>query len=241
MATDEEIYAELPDDPEEAFLRLEKHFREQSEAKLKRANEHDNVNQYYVEYISKVVAAIHELGLETEFETEVPSIRNVSYNTYADFGKDVDHYRTKISIRNARRIKGYSVLLDEATKTKIRHHLDQVRGFIEKLEVTQDKKEELLKKLNAFSADLDRARTRYEAWGDVVIQAAEVLGEAAEKAEPARKWLDSIGRLIWGAKEKENETKQLPPPREKKQLPPPRQEKRVASSKTADMDDEIPF
>jgi hypothetical protein len=201
-----------------APLRLEKHFREQSEAKLRQAGEHDSVNQYYVEYISKVVAAIHELNLETEFETEVPSIRNVSYNTYADFGKDVDHYRTKLSIRNARRTKGYSVSLDDATKTKIRHHLEQVRSFIEKLEVSQDKKEELLKKLNAFSADLDRARARYEAWGDVVIQAAEVLGEAAEKAEPARKWLDSIGRLIWGAKEKENEMKQLPPPREPKRI-----------------------
>ncbi|MBI5262554.1 MAG: hypothetical protein HY852_12145 [Bradyrhizobium sp.] len=228
--TDEEAYAELPDDPEMAFLQLEKHFREQCEAKLKVAGENDYVNMYYVEYISKVVAAIQELGISTEFETEVPSIANVSYQTYADFGKDVDHYRTKLSIRHARRAKGYSVRFDAATKTKIRHHLEQMRQIIEKLEVNRDKKQSLLDKLNDFAKEVDRDRTRFEAWGAVVIQAAEVFGEAAERAEPARKWLDSIGRLIWGAKENETETKHLPPPKEVKKI-----------GKRSDLDDDIPF
>ena len=63
-----------------------------------------------------------------------------------------------------------------------------------------------------------------------MIQAAEVLGDAADKAEPARKWLDSISRLIWGAKNDEDAAKQLPAPKEVKQIEPP---------KKSDMDDEI--
>lgn len=228
--TDEEVYAELPDDPELAFLLLEKHFREQCEAKLKATENHTETQTIYVEYISKVVAAIRELGIEAKFETKIPRIQDVSFHTYAEFGKDVEHYRTGLQIRHARRSKGYSVRFDGATKEKIRHHLDQLRGIIDKLEVNAGKKEALFDRLNDFAKELDRDRTRFESWGAVVIQAAEVLGDAAEAAEPARKWLDSIGRLIWGAKEKENETKQLPPPKEIKQIEPPKK-----------LDDEIPF
>ena len=101
--------------------------------------------------------------------------------------------------------------------------------MVGKLEVNQNKKENLLDKLNAFAAEVDRDRTRFETWGAVVIQAADVFGEAAEKAEPARKWLDSIGRLIWGAKQEEDEAKRLPAPKEIKQI----EQKKS--------DDEIPF
>jgi hypothetical protein len=244
--TDEEVYADLPDDPEEAFLKLEKHFKEDCQAKLAALAQDETPRLVYVEYISKVIAAVRELGIEAEFETDVPRISTVDYNTYAEFGKDVDHYRTKMSIRNARRTKGYSVRFDGATKEKIRHHLEQLRGIIEKLEVKQEKKESLFDKLNDFAKEVDRDRTRFEMWGAVVVQAAEVLGDAAEAAEPARKWVDSISRLIWGAKEKENETKQLPPPKEVKQIEQKKEPKRIeppqkkiASPKT--VDDEIPF
>ena len=44
--TDEEVYAELPDDPELAFLQLERHFREQTDAKLAAAGENENVSMY---------------------------------------------------------------------------------------------------------------------------------------------------------------------------------------------------
>lgn len=144
----------------------------------------------------------------------------------------MQHYRTTLQIRQSRRNKGYSVRFDTATKQKIRHHVEQVRGVIQKLEVEQPKKENLLKQLDAFLAEVDRDRTRFEAWGAVVIDAAEVLGDAAERAEPARKWIDSISRLIWGAKMDEDEAKRLPAPREVKQIEPPRK---------SNMDNEIPF
>ena len=246
--TDEEVFAELPDDPEEAFLVLERHFREQCEAKVQAAGQNDSVEIHYVEYISKVLAAIRELGIRAAFETEVPEIQNVSYHTYANFSKDVEHYRTGLQIRRARRSKGYSVRFDAATKEKLRHLLEQVREIVEKLEVNENKKDVLLKRLNDFAKEVDRDRTRFEAWGAVVIQAAEVMGEAAEKAEPARKWLDSIGRLIWRAKEKEEETKQLPAPKEVKRIEPPKNEDQTEPPKNEDQteppkneDDEIPF
>ncbi|MFZ2068095.1 MAG: hypothetical protein WAV27_19155, partial [Xanthobacteraceae bacterium] len=104
--TEEQVYADLPDDPEQAFVILEKFFRKQSEDKLARTENSMDQKVIYVDYISKVIAAITELGLTAKFETEVPSIQNVDFNTYAEFGKDVQHYRTMLQIRQARRNKG---------------------------------------------------------------------------------------------------------------------------------------
>lgn len=61
--TEGEVYANLPDDPEQAFVLLEKFFREQSEAKLTRTDNSTEMKVVYVDYISKVIAAINELGL----------------------------------------------------------------------------------------------------------------------------------------------------------------------------------
>jgi hypothetical protein len=132
--TEEQVYAELPDDPEQAFVSLEKFFRQQSEAKLARSESAMDQRVIYVDYISKVIAAITELGLTAKFETEVPSIQQVDFNTYAEFGKDVQHYRTTLQIRQARRNRGYSVRFDSTTKQKIRHHIEQLRVIVERLD-----------------------------------------------------------------------------------------------------------
>jgi hypothetical protein len=92
-------FEDLPDDPEEAFLILEEHFREECNLRLQEAGQDERTDIIHVAYISQVLAAITALRLEAEFKSEVPSIENVSYNTYLDFNKDVTHYRTMLRIR----------------------------------------------------------------------------------------------------------------------------------------------
>jgi len=245
--TEAELYGDLPEDPELAFLRLEKFFRDKCEKKINAAHQNEGVNYFYVEYMGRVLAAIKGLELTAAFDTELPRIQNVDYDTYMDFSKEVEHYQTGLQIRLARRSKSYSVRVDTATKAKIHHHIEQVRVIVEKLEVTERKKDALLERLNDFGAEVDRSRTRLESLGALIIEAAEVFGEAAEKAEPARKWIETIARLVWGARRAEDEAKQLPPPREKKQIEPPRKEPpakvapRKETPKAAKSDDEIPF
>jgi hypothetical protein len=53
-----------------------------------------------------------------------------------------------------------------------------------------------------------------------VIEASGVLGDATDKLEPVRKWLDTIAKLIWGAQK--DEQVKLPAPRERKQIEPPK-------------------
>jgi hypothetical protein len=117
-------YDDLPDDPEEAFLELEAHFRAECNDALQALHEDERTDVVHVDYMAKVLAAIKALGLESNFESEVPSIDDVNYSTYLNFNKDVTHYRTMLRIRRSLRHQGYSVQFDETAKRKIHHHLD---------------------------------------------------------------------------------------------------------------------
>lgn len=229
-------YENLPDDPELAFLQLEAHFRLACETKIKNAHQEERVDVFYVDYIAEVLAAITELGLQAEFHDRVPKIEDVDYNTYLNFNKDVKHYRTMLEIRHRRRTQGYSVRFDAAAKSKIKHHLDQVRGIFEKLEVDEKKKEDLFACLNDLQNEVDRDRTHFDRLAALTIAAAGVSGQAIEKSK-ILDLLDKVAQVFssaWG-----NEPKRLTstPP---KQIEPPKAP--VASKKPrSDFDDEIPF
>ncbi len=178
-----------------------------------------------------MLGAIKALGLEPEFNNRVPQIEEVDYNTYLNFSKDVEHYRIILSIRNGRRVQGYSVQFDAATKEKLRHHLRQMRELVDKCEIEQDKKEALFSKINSLQDEVDRDRTRLDAFADLAIEASGVLDVALE---PVNKILTSIARVFWGAQKEE--AKRLPAPRPRKQIEGP-----SATRKHGDLDDEIPF
>jgi hypothetical protein len=173
-----------------------------------------------VSYIAQVIAAINELGLRAKFAADLPVIEDVDYNTYLNFSKDVKHYRTTLLIRQGRRIQGYSVSFDPATKAKVHHHIEQLRGIFEKLEVEQDKREALFLKLNDLQRELDRERTRFDTFAALAIETAGVVGEVVEKAQ-VLKILDGIAKVLWGLKTEE-ETRRLPAPTTPKRIEAPK-------------------
>lgn len=138
---DADIYQNLPADSELAFLTLEKLFREECEERVRNAHQDDNVSVFWVEYIAKVLGAISELGLEDEFQSEVPSIQEVSFQTYANFAKDVLNYCTRLEIRYGRRIQGFSVAFDAKTKSKVHHHINRIREIFTVLDLEERKRE----------------------------------------------------------------------------------------------------
>jgi hypothetical protein len=113
--------------PEQAFIFLEERFREECDNALRHAEQqNDRADVYDVRYISNVIAAIEVLEIQAPFEREVPSIRDMSYETYLQFSNDVEHYKTKLRVRHARRTQGYSVRFDHAAKQKLRHYLNEM-------------------------------------------------------------------------------------------------------------------
>jgi hypothetical protein len=230
---DDAFYDDLPDDPEAAFLYVESQFRTDCETKVAQAHQEERVDVYYVQYISRVLGAITELGLESKFSDQsVPTIDDVNYSTYVNFSKDVDHYLTRLRIRHARRRKNYSVALDATTKTKLRHLLTQIKETVDKLDVPQKKKEALFSKISALEGEINRDRTPFDAFAALWIEGCEKAGEGFEKLKPLRDLCDSIGNLIGVAKKaEENTPRQLPAPPPQKQIPPPQ----------SPPDDDIPF
>jgi hypothetical protein len=102
-----------------------------------------------------------------------------------------------------------------------------------------------IKQLNALELEIDRDRSQLGIFGDFVAKIGSILGESAERAEPVRKWVDSIARLIWGAQMKER-VETLPTPSPKREIPAP--PKRIgppkdipARPRQTNAEDEIPF
>jgi hypothetical protein len=157
----------------------------------------------------------------------------------------------QIRIRNAPRIRKNSVGLDGNTKTKIHHHITQIRSAIEAAELPNDKRDALYSKLNNFAVEVDKARTGLEAGMAFYIAICDGIGQGFKKLEPARRWIDSIAALLGRAKEVEDSLRpSLPSPTERKQLEPPRLklpspqqelQERQQRLPITELDDDIPF
>ena len=245
--SEDQLYENLPADPEQAFLKLEESFREECDAKIFQLNrEERSSDSAYFSYIKKVIVAASEFGLDIGFDDEFPRIQNINFEICQNYVSDIDSYILKLKLRNGRRAQGYSVRFDTATKQKMRHHLTQVRSIVDILEVDQKKKDALYLKISALEQEVDRDRTRFDVYAAFIIEATSVTGDAIKKLEPLRKWVDSITQLISVAKNEE-ETKQLPSPPERKQIEPPRSEDSFGDFNDGDekppsgFDDKVPF
>lgn len=157
------------------------------------------------------------------------------------FISDVGHCTTQIRLLRARREKQYSVVLDPATKKKLRHYLDQIRDVVDKLEMPQPKKDRLYSKIEALALEIDRERTRYQALAALFIEAADDAGEAAKRLEPVVRLVERVGAAIGLSKRSEEAQAKLPPPPERKRIEPPKKPIRRQSSFDKELNDEIPF
>jgi hypothetical protein len=234
------LYENLPDDPEQAFLILERHFREECSRAVAFAGQNDDKTVFYMDYIAQVVAAIRELGLTAEFDQRVPQIQDVDHNTYVNFSKDVKHFRTTLEIRHGRRTQGHSIRFDPATKEKVRHHLKQLRSIFDHLEIDDGKREALFDKLNALEQEVDRNRTRIDSFAALAIEVSGALGEAVEKSK-VLEILDRIAKVFWGAQSTDANRRIPPPPRQKRLEPPRRTPGQDDEIPLKEVDDEIPF
>jgi hypothetical protein len=228
-------YDDLPEDPEDAFLKLEAHFKDECDFRLKAASQDERTDVIYVDYMAQVLGAITALELQGQFKTEVPSIEDVNYNTYLNFNKDVMNYRTILRIRKSQRAQGYSVQFDDTAKRKIHHHLDQVMDIFGKLEIEDIKREKLISRLDGLKHEVNQPRTRFDRFAALTVDVSGLVGDTVERSKVIE-LLDAIGRLFWGAQSEKQ--KQLPAPKEKKRIEPP---KPKIEKLKAEMDDDIPF
>jgi hypothetical protein len=143
-----------------------------------------NNDTAYLSYINRTVAAAKTLHLGILQDFEIPSHRTNLWDAYQEFNTIVEHYMVQIQIVHGRRVRGYSVHLDPCTKSKIRHYLEKIREIVDRLEVPLPKKEALTARITALSDEVDRDRTRFDAYAGLALEMAAAGGEVAQRLNP---------------------------------------------------------
>ena len=242
----EDDYTGLPAEPDLAFIQLERKYRSDLYEAIRHSNQNSDNDPHYLAYINQTIAAAKALTLGIFINWQVPKHNADVWAAYKDFSVDVEHYLVQMKVQNGRRISGHSVALDAATKAKIHHYIRQIREIVLKLEVPQAKMEALVARVTALSDEVDRDRTRFEAYAALTLEVATTAGEARRKIRPAKPLLERIAEMIGLAKEAENARPSLPAPQEAKRLEPPRSApledapSREDAPNRSDLDD-IPF
>jgi hypothetical protein len=233
----------LPDDPELAFVQLEKHFRGNLESGLNDSNNGHHSDWLQIEYANHVIAAANALGFDFLKDWKIPShqVGGVNiYDFYKDFSTAVSGIVLQININSIRQHRRYSVAFSPADKERIRHYAHQIKTILDTAELPIAKKDDLFKKLNRFLAEVDKTRTDLQAISDLTIGLAHIGGETARELEPINKLLHPILRIFGRYRDMEDAQRQLPGPRDHPRIEPP-QLQLSGPSNSGDLDDEIPF
>lgn len=240
--TDDEL-DELPDDPLLRFVAIEKIVRDRLDSALDRLGMEDSAMPYMRRYMSILLPAAKLYGVSSLGSWQRPAPGEDSYDFYSAFIADVDYAITEIRLQRAERQKLNSVALDAATKTKLRHLVNEIRQTVDKMEVSVAKKERLYARLSALENEISRDRTRYEAVAALMIEACDDVGEAAKRLEPVVRLVERIGAAIGVAKRAEDAQPRLPPPQEQKRIEqkPKMPTKPNGGPFDRQLDDEIPF
>ena len=129
------------------------------------------------------------------------------------------------------------IVLDEAGRSAIHRLIQSIRERLETADLTEAKREALFNKLNAFEAEVDRNRTRAEAFYAFAVDVARTAREANDELKPILKTIDKVFDWIDKAKKY---TDTLPPWSERKKIEAPKKQlpKPFGNS---DLDDEVPF
>jgi hypothetical protein len=229
------VYKNLSGDDEMAFLAIESEYRKTLNNRLDNADRDAAWSEYYVDYINGVMAAATALNIKALAQYVAPSQSSISYENFRDFRLFVETIVVQTNIRCARKLKGTVIELDKAAKERILINLKGLRDAINNLDVTELKRQAIEKRLNKFEEEINSGKTLLETFGFITVWVGGIMGEAAIKAEPVRKFADSIANLLDKATDYTYAILSLPAPSTPKQLEPPKK------PKSPDIDEDIPF
>ncbi|HJX95295.1 MAG TPA: hypothetical protein VJ324_06750 [Candidatus Acidoferrum sp.] len=218
MAIDDDFFIDLPEDSELAFSQLEEKLRSELQEKTKQ----NQNNLFYMEYFNQIHAIARGLALPILEKFEVPQVGN-AINVFTAVSPEIENFIIQVKIRRGRRARGYSAVLDSTTKEKVRHLIAQIKSIVDRLEVDIRKKEALYYRLTALSDEVDRDRTKYDAYAGLAIEISNTSGKVARNLRPVSRLLDAIGKLFGMAQDAEADKRQLQLEGPRLQLAPPNQ------------------
>ena len=249
MSDDLDTYLDLPEDPELQLVAFERREREAMWAAINQ----DSTNSYdrdrKVHYATKMMA-FHDAHNFAMLKRPKLFRRDSDFDDIFDeFTDEVSYWMTQIAIRHAERLRPISTILrlTPEIRKQLHSYINNIRQTVSPLQLSDKKKEAILGKLNALADEIDRDRTKTEAWTAFALELASAGGQAAKELKPVKDLCDAIGNLFGKAKGMADEVRRLPPPTPHARIEGPARQTPQQNGpswdtpKGGDLDDEIPF
>jgi hypothetical protein len=246
---DSEELLDLPEDPELQFVEYERRLRQEMWKNIKESSSVRYDNDQKIYYVIKIMG-FHDAHRFSFLQR--PAInrgRDDFDDIFDSFLDEVTYWTTQIEVRHSQQLRPIHTIisLNEDIRRQIHSHINKIREYIAPLEIKHEKKEALLSKLNSLADEVDRDRTKTEAWTAFVLEIAGTGGKVAEQLSPIRQMADSIGNLFGKAKELA-ERINLPSPGQRarleappQRLSPPDPAPKRAPPPATEPDDDIAF
>jgi hypothetical protein len=231
-------FDDLPDDPTEAFILLAQEMSVNFDTQMAGGPNYQQANRYRLQHMSNVIAIAKELAIDEISSWKVPE--SEIEDTTERFRIVLNSYLLAAGLRTSSVAKRNSVGLNAPTKARLHHLVNEIREVLESLDVEDRKRNSLMSKLNAFAADIDRRRTRFDNLMGMILEGVAVTKEVGEAINPFNELIKRVTDLISQAKEEEG-TLQLPPPSVPKKLAPPPKQLEGPKSAGDNKEDDIPF
>lgn len=245
---DEELLESLPGDPEEAFYIFESALR----AKLiKKPEAFDNEHDYRDfevqreenarEYFAKVAAflSLYNFEVGVDFDQLFSSEGDYFWTLHKEATQKIQYFAMQCALtRNQKKKSGTTCIyvLDSAAKAKLHRYINKIREIIADANLSDSKREAFAARLNAFAEEVDRDRTKIEAFAAFYAGAKNELQDLSDLSDKLEKVWEIVGKgkELWKA---------LPKPKINGYLDKPlgKIEDHSKPKETIDLDDEIPF
>lgn len=161
-------------------------------------------------FLNVVVGAAKRYEIDALSTWQIPHIDNFGNSDYRQFQADVDHYVTQLAIGHSLRNRRDSVPIPQESKDKIRDYLRALRECIEKADMSDAKRANLLDKLTAFEAELEKRRLTLLALTRLMVSIAVVPGGVWASYDIASKLLNNVMQIVGEAKAADDENRQMP-------------------------------
>lgn len=242
--------SDLPDDPALAFAEFafiaDKRLSELSgHMDLSEQNEWRVLEELQHNFVNVVIAVAKRFEIEPFTAMEVPQLDKFKETAFKQFKSDLDHYLTQLALDSVIRGRRQSVEILPKSKEQIRQYVFHLRQCVDSSNMTDAKREALLKKLDAFEAELEKRRLNLVEVSIFAMTMLALPGGVWQTGDIANKLVTNILQTVGEAKAADDETRQLPPAEVPKALSPPRKaipnHTQMASAFDSDLDDDVPF
>lgn len=234
----EEVYLNLPDEPADKFVVLVRTAQANMQRMLDDGNSADFANELRSQFMAIIQGTADALGIEglSDF---TPSM---NYSDYNHFQIVVTGIVARVRLLSNSLSLPDSVELGKVTKAKIHQEIEQLRRYIDELDVSEAKKQAMNDKLDDLLYELGKRRLSFARAMAVAASIMSVIGGSATAIAAAPKIPNGISYIIsligHDKNLEDSERARLSPPTLKIE------HKSISKPKTAffdDPDDDVPF